>query len=310
MRNFNKLSDLTKRNFFPVLISLISFTSIGCQSEDLSLDDNMEDTLYNEPDPENDTTTKSSINDSRWVGFNTGNTSINSETSAENIFDNKISGWDTGVAKIESNKLKITLPERAGTSNGMECRLDVTDNPKYQLYFDVKFQDNFDFSRGGKLGFGFAIGDGVTGGRWEEAVNENKGGSFRVMWRGDSAEPYLFPYVYYKDMQGFNGNDFKHKKFNITDNRTYRVRLTIKTNTSASKANGYAKMEVKQSGESNYTKVWETSSIRWSGNSSASKRNIKTFYFSTFRGGKTNEWDGNNGSQSIYFDNLKWYQID
>lgn len=290
-----------------IFFSVASFILIGCQVDDFELAENPEKASITEP--ELIPTTKSSINDSRWVGFNRSYTSINSETLAETIFDNKINGWDTGVARIDNNKLKISLPENAGTSNGMECRLDVTDNPKYQLYFDVKFQNNFDFSRGGKLGFGFAIGDGVTGGRRDQAVNENKGGSFRVMWRGDSAEPYLFPYVYYKDMQDSYGTDFKNKRFNITDNKTYRIRLTIKTNTSASNSNGYAKMEVRESGNKNYTEVWKTSSIRWSGNSSASKRNIKTFYFSTFRGGSDSDWDGNNGTQNIYFDNLKWYPI-
>jgi hypothetical protein len=252
--------------------------------------------------PNNPTTQQ---DDSKMVNFNLPDGEVNTDASATTIFNSNVSGWDINLASISDNSLKITLPATAGTENGMECRIDAADNAKYELSFDVKFQSGFDFSKGGKLGFGFAIGAGVSGGRNTEATIDNLGGSFRVMWRTDNGVPYFHPYIYYKDMQAQFGTDFESSKYkNIVADKYYRIRLTINVNTSPALANGYGKMEVSANGGAAYTTVWEKNDIRWSGGEVADLK-VKTLYFSTFRGGKDSSWDGSS-AQSLYFDNLNW----
>jgi hypothetical protein len=242
---------------------------------------------------------------SKTVNFNLSDAVVNTDAEATILFNNTINGWDINRASISGNALKITLPPEAGSDNGMECRIDVTDNAKYELSFDIKFQLGFDFSKGGKLGFGFAIGDGVSGGRNTEATIDNLGGSFRVMWRTDKGVPYLHPYVYYKDMLVQFGTDFESSRYNnIVADQYYRIRLTINVNTSPTLPNGYGKMEVSANGGATYATVWEKKDIRWSGGGVADLK-VKTLYFSTFRGGKDSSWDGSS-AQSIYFDNLNW----
>jgi hypothetical protein len=249
------------------------------------------------------------INSANTVPFTATNAALTTETAAETVFNNDISGWDTTPGSISSNTLKIALPAAAGSGNGMECRLDVTDNAKYELTFDTRFETGFDFAKGGKIGFGFAVGEGVTGGRNTEATVDNLGGSFRVMWRTANGVSYFHPYVYYKDMSGQFGTDFESSRYNnLAANTWYRIRLTIKVNTSGTKKDGYGKMEVSANGGTNYTKVWEKSDIRWSGATTAASLVVKTFYFSTFRGGSDSTWDGSS-AKSIFFDNLSWKTI-
>lgn len=290
-----------KKNFPFCAIVCAFLVSISCST------DNLEIEPYNAQEIKDNTVSFERISSNNTVSFTTTNQSINSETTAETIFNNDISGWDNNIASISSNKLKIALQEAAGTSGAMECRLNVSDNAKYELVFDVKFASGFDFSKGGKVGFGFAIGDGVTGGRNTEATIDNKGGSFRVMWRTDNGgAPYFHPYVYYKDMTGQYGTDFQSSRYNnVVANQWYRIRLTINVNTSSTSTNGVGKMEVSTNGGSSYTTVWNKTNIRWSGATTTNLK-VKTLYFSTFRGGSDSSWEGSNGTQDIFFDNLSW----
>ncbi len=281
-----------KKSIFSIIALFLVFSSCG-KDESQNTNDGIEST--------GETETRATT-----ISFNQANASISTSSSAESLFGVNISGWDSGLGSIDANRFKINLPAGVGTSVGMEGRFDITDNIQYVLKKDLKFVDNFSFSKGGKVGWGFAIGDGVTGGRNTEATIDNKGGSFRLMWRTDSGGAYLHPYVYYKDMTGQFGTDFISKKYYISDNTTYNVRLTIKTNTSSTRKDGVAKMEVKCASCSSYTTVWSTTAIRWSGNSDSNARKIKTFYFSTFRGGSDSTWEGKSGTQGIFFDNLSW----
>lgn len=257
----------------------------------------------------------SKISNTGNVTFNTYDHELNTTAEAETEFDNDINGWDAGVAKVEmyaanKGRLNFEMSPNYGSTNGIVSEIDVSNTDGYQMYFDVKFQSGFDFSRGGKVGFGFAIGEGVTGCNGIDATTNNLGGSFRVLWydKFDGNGPYLFPYLYHKDMPGTCGSELiDTNRYYITDNQNYRIRLTIKSNSSAATFDGYGKMEISTNYGSNYTTVWEDSSMRWSGSSSSWKRKITNIYFSTFRGGSGTKWNGSQGVQSIYFDNLKWY---
>ncbi len=284
------------------LISLFTLV-FSCEKDD-----------NNEPDKKNekDIIVAKSISNTGNVNFNTFNHDLNTTLDAEAEFNNDINGWDSGLASVEmyaidKGRLNFKLPETYG--QGMKANIDVSNTFGYQLYFDVKFQSGFDFSRGGKLGFGYAIGRGVTGGNSIDATENHEGGSFRIMWyTNNGGSTYLFPYIYHADMPGTYGNELLNtNQFNITDNTNYRVRLTIKSNSAGNANDGYGKMEVSTNYGTNYTTVWEDSNMRWSGSTSEWKRKITNIYFSTFRGGGNSDWSGSLGTQSIYFDNLKWY---
>ena len=261
---------------------------------------------------EKDIVIPKSISNTGNVNFNTYDHDLNTTLDAETEFDNDINSWTSGLASVEmyavdKGRLNFKLPETYG--QGMKASIDVSNTFGYQMYFDVKFESGFDFSRGGKLGFGYAIGQGVTGGNSTAATVDYEGGSFRIMWyTNNNGTTYLYPYIYHADMPGTYGNELQNtNQYNITDNTNYRVRLTIKSNSTGSANDGYGKMEVSTNYGTNYTTVWEDSNMRWSGSTSEWERKITHIYFSTFRGGGDSNWSGSQETESIYFDNLKWY---
>lgn len=265
---------------------------------------------------ENDESLLASLkeNHSMNVNFNTNNQILNTEKKAETIFNNKISGWNKddivtkGDVSIYKNKLKLVLPSMFGTKQGMVSKIEVPNKNAYQLEFDVSYEKGFHFSKGGKVGFGFAIGEGVTGGK-TEAIKALKGGSFRVIWLKRNEKHYLAPYVYYQDMKGKYGKDFEENKYLIQSGKEYSIRLTIKTNSHHKKKDGYAKMEIKESKERNYKVLWENANIRWSANQDDEMRKITYIYFNLFRGGGDDSYSGKGISQGVYFDNLGWKVI-
>lgn len=300
-----------KIKFFAMAFTLLFM--FHCSPENTVIDESADEAVEDTDDNSNiiDSSLFQKITSNNTVTFNSSNQSLNTTSSAESIFGNDIQGWDSGIASISDNKLKIRLQAGAGTNGAMTSKINVGDGRKYRLKFNVKFEDGFDFSRGGKIGFGFFIGDGVTGGNNTQATQQNKGGSFRVMWRTDNGgSPYFIPYVYYKDMNGQFGDDFDSNRYNnITDNKWYTIRLTVFVNSHENLADGYAKMQVSSDFGNTYTKVWEKNNMRWSGNSSSSNRKVKEINFHLFRGGANSSWDGNNGTQSVYFDSLSWERL-
>ncbi|WP_418263696.1 polysaccharide lyase [Flavobacterium faecale] len=295
------------------IITMVSFLLVfaNCSS-----DSEIKESGNNSIVEENDTFVNTSptmfnrISSSNTVTFNTTDQQINSLSIAEAIFNNEISQWNNNIANISDNKLKIDLQASYGTSGAMTSLIDVADGAKYQLTFNLKFDEGFDWSRGGKVGFGFFIGDGVTGGNNLEATEQNKGGSFRVMWRKDTTgNPYFIPYVYYKGMSGQYGDDFDTYRYNnLLKNKWYRIRLTVHVNTLPEQKDGYAKMEVSSDFGENYTTVWEKNDMWWSGGTEPNLK-VKKINFHVFRGGGNSTWDGNNGTQSIYFDTLSWERL-
>lgn len=243
------------------------------------------------------------------VSFNLKNQAVNTRQNAKEIFQVKVNGWqdERGQVSIHNRRLRIKLPARHGSKNGVVARLMVPERQDYVLEFKVLFQKGFSFARGGKVGFGFVVGEGVTGGRREDAL-ANKGGSFRVIWRkrDGTKDTVLAPYVYYRDMKAKYGHDFKKFDYKIESGQEYRVRISMKMNTAGHLKNGYGKLEIRGPKDKRYQKVWENKRIRWSGHQSASKRRITAFYLSTFRGGAGRAYDGRKGTQYVYFDDLAW----
>lgn len=243
------------------------------------------------------------IYSSRNVYFTHSNGQMSS-SEASSDFGN-ISGWDAGSTYISSNTLRIALAANVvGTSGGMESQIDVSDGDEYWLEYKIRFHSQFDWSRGGKSGWGFLIGDGVTGCRADDA-RAGQGGSMRTMWYSPDSNPnrvYFQPYVYHQGMSGNCGDSFGAKYPSsgaLSKGTWYTIGFYYKANTGSS-YNGTAEMKV------NGTTVLRRDNIKWA--SSDSKRIVRRLYYSVFRGGSQSYW-ASNSTGYIYFDNLKWVKM-
>ncbi|RYE01322.1 MAG: hypothetical protein EOP50_02200 [Sphingobacteriales bacterium] len=207
----------------------------------------------------------------------------------------------TSQSQVANGMLRTTLQPNSLTSGGVLSRSNVTPGSEYELSYDMQFASNFDFSWGGKVGYGFFIGEGNTGG---DAAWDGNGGSLRIMWyKNTSTSPIILkPYVYYKDQPGTYGDDFG-KKFpadgsSIQKGVWYNVKMYIKSNT-GSNTDGRVRIVI------NGTTILDQA-IRWTTNDL--KRMVNTVAFETFRGGGETYWQSST-SGDIYFDNLKVTQL-
>ncbi len=216
---------------------------------------------------------------------------------------NNVSFWgDQSRSIITGGKLKTVIKANLlGGDGGNISRIDVPDASEYQLNFDMMFDQNFDFSWGGKVGFGFLLGNGYTGGvpGWD-----GNGGSLRLMWyKNTSTSPVILkPYVYYKDQPGTYGNDFG-KAFpagggSIQKGVWYNVKMYAKANT-GSNTDGRVQLVI------NGVTLLDQA-IRWTTNDI--NRMIKHVCFETFRGGAETYWQSSNDG-NIYFDNVSYTAI-
>lgn len=215
-------------------------------------------------------------------------------------FGNILYGWQEEKAFNSSGTCRVRLLKNSlGSDGGIISKIAVPPGSEYELQFDVKFHSAFDWSRGGKIGFGFAIGDAFSG---CNPAWSGDGGTVRLTWyQDDHGKVFFRPYVYYKDQPEECGDNFG-KRFPDTGNLTrgtwYTVKMYIKSNT-GSQANGWIKITIEND-------VILNQAIRWTTNDS--KRLINGIYFSTFRGGSQSYWQSDTDGY-IYFDNLRWTKL-
>ncbi|UWY26940.1 hypothetical protein N4T20_14545 [Flavobacterium sp. TR2] len=205
----------------------------------------------------------------------------------------------SATAKGTAGARTITLQTNTLSCPGGLCTsYGVWSTGVYTVWFQMKFNNGFYWSRGGKCGYGILIGDQNTGG---DAAWDGNGGSARFMWycpngsntaKGSGA--YLQPYVYYRDQPGQYGNDFG-KKYYIQEGVTYNCQISVKLNT-GSNTDGYVKYYV------NGTEILNEK-IRWVTNDS--KRNVNAVSLHTFRGGSQDYWTAPVTS-SIYYPSASW----
>lgn len=182
----------------------------------------------------------------------------------------------------------------------------------YNIRFEFKFDKYFDFDKGGKIGYGMGIGDYITGCRGAESQN-NKGGSFRIMWRGKgdpntgpctidnrkTTRAVIIPYLYHRRMPKTCGDDFG-KEFPIVRDQWYTVVMKYKANT-GSKADGIARIEIGKHGEKR-TILLNRKNMVWS--FSKNKRNVTRTMFHLFRGGGGADW-ASHTKKSVKFRSVK-----
>ncbi|SEW51766.1 polysaccharide lyase [Chitinophaga arvensicola] len=232
-----------------------------------------------------------------WDNYANGTTYT--ATNAANDFGN-VTGWNNARGYISNGNLRIQLdPNALSAAGGVVANIDVADGAAYEMDYDIRFHSQFDWSRGGKVGFGFSIGDGNAGG---DPAWDGNGGTLRLMWyRNDANRVYFQPYLYYRDQPGQYGDDFGLSypaTGSIQKGTTYHVHLYIKSNT-GSNTNGHVQIVI------NGTILLDRD-IRWTTNDS--KRLIKGVTFHTFRGGSQSYWESSTVGY-IYYDNLSIHKI-
>jgi len=255
-----------------------------------------------EETPTTEAITKPKLNGNTTLAFpSTINTQFNhadgaysyAEASAD-FGGASISGWNESRAYISGNQARATLAPNA-VSNGLIAGFDISDGAAYELTYNVRFHSQFDWKRGGKVGFGFLIGDENTG---CDIASDGNGGSLRLMWyQNDAGRVYFQPYVYHRDMAGPCGDTFGKTyptSGSINKGQTYTVHMYLKSNTGSTK-NGWVQVKI-----DNNTVLDQ--SIRWTTNDS--KRLIKRLSFHNFRGGKDVSVWGSSQTSYIYFDNV------
>lgn len=229
-------------------------------------------------------------------------------TSAEAGTDfGNVSGWNSDRANISTggqsgNGLQVILKPNALSGDcGLISNTDISDGTAYEMDYDVKFHSQFNWSRGGKVGFGFLVGEGNTGG---DPGTDGNGGSLRLMWYSPDSNPnrvFFQPYVYYKDQPGQYGDEFTQRypaSGALQKGVWYHVHMYIKSNT-GSNTNGHVQILI------NGTSILDQD-IRWTTNDS--QRMIKNLSFHTFRGGSQTYWQAST-QDYIYYDNLSVHKI-
>jgi hypothetical protein len=204
-----------------------------------------------------------------------------------------LTGWNEDRAYISGGWARATLAPNS-VSNGLIAGADLSDGSAYEATFKVRFHSQFDWSRGGKVGFGFLIGEGNTG---CDIPTDGNGGSLRLMWYNNGNRVYFQPYVYHRDMAGPCGDTFGRSyptSGSLVKGNTYTVHLYVKSNTGSTK-NGWVQVLI------NGATVLDQS-IRWTTNDA--QRLIKRLSFHNFRGGKDVAVWGSSQTSYIYFDDL------
>jgi N-sulfoglucosamine sulfohydrolase len=211
---------------------------------------------------------------------------------------------------------KLTLAPGAGVGGSIGLRAEYTGYDRgserivrhlflpepaleYSLNYDVRFDRDFQFVKGGKL-LGLGPAKHVTGGRpvvpggWSARVTFKEGGAARL-------------YTYHQDQPGQYGDRLPiQNPFYFEKDRYYAVSLHVRVNDSPETANGFSRLYV--DGEL----AEQHEGLRFRGEDSEASL-INKFMFSSFHGGHMPEWaprdaDGNYTTVYAYFDNISVYE--
>lgn len=241
-------------------------------------------------------TTPRALYSQRNINFNNYSNGTYTQANAVSDFGN-VAGWEPSRTYISNGQLRVTLLKNdLGSSGGLNKNVDIPDHTQYTLEYDVKFHTQFDWSRGGKIGFGFRIGSGTS----ECQTPNGDGGSARLMWttNGGNVPPRFKPYCYFYGTTSNCGEDFG-KYYPLTGGLQkgvwYTVKIYVKSN-NGNNEDGIIKYTI------NGTVVYEAP-IRWTNNSDY--RKITKLAVANYRGGGTDDWMSDTDGH-IYFDNISW----
>ena len=154
------------------------------------------------------------------------------------------------------------------SEGGGQFRVRLPARDEYYLSYMLKFEEGFDFRRGGKL-------PGLCGGRANTGGNRptGDGWSARYMWRGDGR---IVVYLYHLDQRGRYGD--------------YQLTQRIRVNTPG-EPDGHLQVWV------DGREALHRQDIRYR---SVPGAQVDTFYFSTFHGGNTPDWAPRTDSFALF----------
>lgn len=161
------------------------------------------------------------------------------------------------------------------------------------LVYDVRFEEDFQFVRGGKL-HGLGPARTITGGN----PIEPWGWSARVVF---GSEGTIRTYLYNQDQSGTWGSSRTASDFRFETGEFYAISLHVKIN-DPDEANGFAHIYV------DGDRVLEHNDVRFRGEE-GDHTLINQFLFSTFHGGSSPAWaptheDGSYATVHATFDNF------
>lgn len=157
----------------------------------------------------------------------------------------------------------------------------------YELSFDVKFCDNFDFARGGKL-HGLGPAQPVTGGNQVSA----DGWSARAMW---GTGGILKTYTYHQNLNKKYGDTRIAKDFRFVPGEYYHVTYKLQLNQPSGAYNGWFAILVNGKERVRQDNV-QFRSVE------IPESKIQTFLFNTFHGGSDPSWAPRNADKSYKID--------
>jgi hypothetical protein len=190
-------------------------------------------------------------------------------------------GYERGSRRIVRN---VPLPEP-----GLE----------FSLNYDVRFEPDFQFVKGGKL-LGLGPEKRITGGRlivpegWSARVTFKDGGQVKL-------------YTYHQDMQGQYGDRGEvQQDFRFEKNRYYSVSLHVRVNDPPQAANGFSRLYI----DGQMIERHENLRLRGAGGEATL---INDFLFSSFHGGHRpqnapRDAEGNYTTVHATFDNILVYE--
>lgn len=217
------------------------------------------------------------------------------EPEAEEDFGN-VSSWKESRLHIEDKTLVVTLlADKLSGSGGIVTNVDLRPATEYRVTYDVMFPEDFVWGRGGKVGFGFRMGDGNTG--CNKA--DGNGGSARMMWyTSDNGQTRFKPYLYYKDMPDNCGDNLVDgaaypASGSLQKGKWYTIMMRVRSNI-GSETNGHIEVTIDGNTVLDHPIRWTTYNP---------KRLIDRLAFSTFRGGSQDHWKVDEDTY-VHFDNL------
>jgi hypothetical protein len=204
-----------------------------------------------------------------------------------------LTGNNLEIVKDESKCLKVKIPSNTfGPIPGLQWSSKLNEIfDELILSYSVKFNDNFDFVKGGKLP-GLAGGTANTGGK---IPNGYDGWSARMMfWENGKICCWLY---HCKQLGKFGDSLFLkvgESYFNFQTNRWYEIKIHIKIN-SIDKSNGFIECSINNK-----------PMLRRHGLIFTKTENLKIdqFIFSVFLGGDDSTYQSKK-DEFILFDNIK-----
>jgi len=181
---------------------------------------------------------------------------------------------DFGDAKSKGIQVSYVGFERGSRRVSFRCPV-ATPGPEYTLQYNVRFGDDFQFVKGGKLP-GLGPEKPMTGGHGVRA----DGWSVRPMFLTNGG---LNAYVYHQDQPKNIGDPMRAEGFAFEKSRYYRITIYVKVNSAPDKRDGVVKMYVDD-------RVFvDRANVRFRA-VDGKQANVASFLFSTFHGGEGADW--------------------